>query len=187
MVDKTREGSKVPVLRVEGSGSKVPVLRVQGSRSQGRKNTRGVVNFETIPLRGRKNVRGVEGSRSRGQKNTQGVKGSHFVFQETREGSSILKPSPCGVEKTCEGSKDPVLRVEKTCEGSKVSVSGVEKTGGVVHFETIPFRGPKNAEGVFGMKKIRWQKIDYSCAPWFAAVIWQGTECVQDPHRQACL
>ena len=148
MVDKTREGSKVPVLRVEGSGSKVPVLRVQGSRSQGRKNTRGVVNFETIPLRGRKNVRGVEGSRSRGQKNTQGVKGSHFVFQETREGSSILKPSPCGVEKTCEGSKDPVLRVEKTCEGSKVSVSGVEKTGGVVHFETIPFRGPKNAEGV---------------------------------------
>ena len=45
----------------------------------------------------------------------------------------------------------------------------------------------KSAEGVTGTKKIRWRKIDYSCAPWFAAVIWQGTECVQDPHRQACL
>ena len=55
-----------------------------------------------------------------------------------------------GSKKTCEGSKDPVLRVEKTCEGSKVSVSGVEKTGGVVHFETTPFRGRKNAQGVFG-------------------------------------
>ena len=59
------------------------------------------------------------------KKTREGSKVPVFVFEKTREGWSILKPSCSGVEKTRKGSKDPVLGVEKTREGSKDPILGV--------------------------------------------------------------
>ena len=68
-----------------------------------RKNARGVINFEHIPVRDHKNARGVQVFR--------------FVFEKTRDGSSILKLFRSEVEKARGGSKYPVLVSKKRARG----------------------------------------------------------------------